>query len=619
MKTNSKPKSNRNKNSIPPVSALPPKSFSYNQRGPKRGSGATVIFQKTPVLFLGLAALLLLASTHTSALPQQQSAVPVPDPGTVVVHVNGAQKVAPFKPIYAFFGYDEPNYTYTPNGAKLIAELAAATDASVFFRTHLLLATNDGPPGLKWGSTNAYTEDAHGHAIYDWTITDRIFDTYLQAHAKPFVEIGFMPQALSSKPAPYHSPWVPGAENKDYPAGWSYPPSDYAKWGELVYQWARHCAEKYGKDQALSWYWEVWNEPNIFYWHGTPEEYFKLYDYAVAGVKRALPNARVGGPASTGPANARAAQFLQAFLNHCANGTNYVTGAKGSALDFVSYHAKGSPEVTDARVRMGIARHLQDVNAGLKIISSFPEFRGLPVILSESDPEGCAACSARLYPQNAYRNGPLYASYTAVAMKGILDLSAENPVRVEGMLTWAFQFESQPYFDGLRTLATNGVDKPILNLFRMTGLLRGDRLAASSSGAIPLDAILAKGVRENPDIDVLATRDDQGISILLWNYHDDDVPAPSAKIALAVQGLPPAARRVWMQHYRIDANHSNSYSAWQAMGSPQHPTPDQQLQLEAAGQLQLLDSPQWLWTNSATASTNFDLPRQSVSLIRLEW
>ena len=282
--------------------------------------------------------------------------------------------------------------------------------------------------------------------MYDWTIVDHIFDTYIQAHARPLVEIGFMPQALSSKPDPYHSVWIPGAANKDYPAGWSYPPKDFNKWSELIYRWAQHCSEKYGKDQAESWYWEVWNEPNIFYWQGTQEEYFKLYDYAVRGVKRALPNARVGGPASTGPANEQAADFLKAFLNHCAEGTNYATGGKGVPLDFVSYHAKGSPQVINGHVRMGIARNLQDVDSGLRILSGYPKLRNLPVILSESDPEGCAACSAQIYPQNAYRNGPLYASYTAAAMKAIIELSAKNRVNVEGMLTWAFQFEGQPSF-----------------------------------------------------------------------------------------------------------------------------------------------------------------------------
>src|SRR5260370_24360638 len=353
------------------------------------------------VLSPGIAVFLLSASGQIATPAQDQ----------VTIRVNAAQKIAPFQPIYAFFGYDEPNYTYTKNGSKLVTALAALTDTPVFLRTHFLLETGDGTAGLKWGSTNAYVEDANGAAVYDWTIVDRIFDAYIHAHAKPFVEIGFMPRALSTKPDPYHSTWIPGAANKDYPAGWAYPPKDYSKWGELVFQLARHTAEKYGREQTESWYWEVWNEPNIFYWQGTQEEYLKLYDYAVAAVKRVLPNARVGGPASTGPAGEQAAGFLKAFLSHCAEGTNYATGAKGSPLDFVSYHAKGSPQVVDGHVRMGIARNLQDVDDGLRIVSSYPKFRNLPVILSESDPEGGDACSAPVHPQNPYRTGPLYASY----------------------------------------------------------------------------------------------------------------------------------------------------------------------------------------------------------------
>jgi len=568
-----------------------------------------LILHKMRAITLGLATGLLALAGAITALAQ----------GPVTIRVDAAQKITPFKPIYGYFGYDEPNYTYTKNGSKLVGELAELTDAPVYIRTHFLLATGDGTAGLKWGSTNAYTEDASGHAIYDWTIVDRIFETYLQAHAHPFVEIGFMPQALSTNPEPYHPTWIPGAANKDYSIGWSYPPKDFDKWGELVYQWARHCAEKYGKPQAESWYWEVWNEPDIFYWHGTQEEYNKLYDYAAAAVKRALPNARVGGPATTGPASEKAGAFLKAFLTHCAEGKNFATGGAGAPLDFVTFHAKGSPQAIGGHVRMGIARNLQDVDTGLKILSSYPKFRNLPVILSESDPEGCAACSARVYPQNAYRNGPLYAAYTAAAMKSILELGVRNGGNVEGMLTWAFEFEGQPYFDGFRTLATNGVDKPILNLFRMDGFLRGNRLEAESSSAVSLDAMLAMGVGKEPDVDVLATRDDHGISMLIWNYRDDDVPGPMAPVALSVQGLPVEAQRVLMTHYRIDADHSNAYTVWKGMGSPAAPTPDQQKQLEAAGQLQLLDSPSWIWSKSGSVSVHFELPHQAVSLIRIEW
>src|SRR5437763_5517889 len=179
----------------------------------------------------------------------------------VTIYVNAAQMIGPYKPIYGYFGYDEPNYTYTANGRKLVDELAGLSRDSVYIRTHFLLATGNGTPALKWGSTNAYTEDALGRPVYDWTIVDRILDTYVHAGARPFVEIGFMPQALSSKPDPYQPAWIPGGQNEHYSIGWTYPPKDYSKWRELVYQWVRHSVEKDGRNEVESEYWEVWIEP----------------------------------------------------------------------------------------------------------------------------------------------------------------------------------------------------------------------------------------------------------------------------------------------------------------------------------------------------------------------
>jgi xylan 1,4-beta-xylosidase len=529
----------------------------------------------------------------------------------VTVRVNAAQVMGPISPISAFFGYDEPNYTYAKYGRKLVGELAALSRTPVYIRTHFLLATGDGTPGLKWGSTNAYTEDAAGKPIYNWSIIDRIFDTYLGAGAKPFVEIGFMPKALSTKPEPYQPTWIPGARNEQYSIGWSYPPKDYRKWEELVYQWVRHAVDKYGKAEVETWYWEVWNEPDISYWHGTPEEYNRLYDAAAAGVKRALPTARVGGPATTGPAAPHAAEYLRQFLEHCA--------ATKAPLDFITYHAKGQPVVVDGHVRMGIARHTEDVDAGYQIVTSFPRFRNLPIVLSESDPEGCAACSARVYPPNAYRNGPLYPVYTAVMIKNILDLAARRGANIAGMLTWAFEFEDQPYFDGFRTLATNGIDKPVLNVFRMIGMMQGDRVVVESDAQVSPDAMLKDGVRGSADIDGMASRSDRAITVLLWNYHDDDVAASDSTVELHVAGIPATTKRVLTRHYRIDQSHSNAYAVWKRMDSPQQPTPDQYAALESSGRLELLESPHWVPVASGETRLALSLPRQAVSLVELSW
>ena len=136
---------------------------------------------------------------------------------------------------------------------------------------------------------------------------------------KPLVQIGFMPEALSSHPEPYRHHWKPGDNYNDIYTGWAYPPKDYGKWAELVYQWVTHCVQKYGRAEVGSWLWEVWNEPNIAYWKGTPEEYLKLYDYSADAVKRAFPTAQIGGDDSTGPAGNSAAAFLRGFLDHVAS------------------------------------------------------------------------------------------------------------------------------------------------------------------------------------------------------------------------------------------------------------------------------------------------------------
>src|ERR1700674_5170449 len=187
----------------------------------------------------------------------------------VAIRVDASRKKGELRPVWRFFGADEPNYAYMNDGRKLIAELGQLRPQTVYFRTHNLLTSGDGTPALKWGSTNAYNEDAQGNPIYDWTILDRIFDTYLKRGVKPYVQIGFMPKALSSKPDPYQHHWTPAAKYDEIFTGWAYPPRDYKKWAELVYQWTTHCVDRYGRAEVESWYWEVWNESNIGYWRGT--------------------------------------------------------------------------------------------------------------------------------------------------------------------------------------------------------------------------------------------------------------------------------------------------------------------------------------------------------------
>src|SRR5262245_59563187 len=301
-----------------------------------------------------------------------------PEP-KVAIHIDASQRRGAMTSMWAFYGHDEPNYTYMPDGRKLLSELAALSPMPVHVRVHNLLTTGDGTPALKWGSTNAYTEDANGKPVYDWRIVDRIMDTYVERKMKPLVEIGFMPEALSTKPTPYRHNWKPGDNYNDIYTGWTYPPNDYFKWRELIYQWVRHSVERYGKAEVESWWWEVWNEMDIAYWRGTPEEFLKLYDFAADGLKRALPTARIGGPHVTGPNGARTQQILRNFIEHCLRGTNYATGKTGAPLDFVAFHAKGAPRVMpEGHVRMGLNNQLRAIANGFSIVASFPELKNIP-------------------------------------------------------------------------------------------------------------------------------------------------------------------------------------------------------------------------------------------------
>lgn len=539
--------------------------------------------------------------------------VPQPRDHRVAIRVEANAPIGPMTAMWAMFGYDEPNYTYMKDGRKLLTELAELSPVPVYVRAHNLLTTGDGSPALKWGSTNAYTEDANGRPIYDWTIVDRIFDTYVERRMKPLVEIGFMPEALSSKPDPYRHDWRPGLPYGRIYTGWTHPPRDYAKWGELVHQWVKHSVERYGKREVESWWWEVWNEPDIAYWGGTPDEFQKLYDYAADGLKRALPTARIGGPHVTGPNGERTQKILTGFIEHCLRGTNYATGKVGSPLDFVGFHAKGAPRLVDGHVRMGISNQLRAISNGFRIVASFPELKDVPIVIGESDPEGCAACSVATNPENAYRNGTMYSSYTAAQIARTYELADLHKVNLIGSVTWAFEFEGQPYFAGFRDLATNGIDKPVLNVFRMLGRMSGQRLRVVSDSAAPIADIRERGVREKPDVYALAARGAREVTVLVWNYHDDDLAAPDADVEMTVDGLKNGAATV--THYRVDGEHSNSYTAWLKIGSPQPPSPDQHRQLERAGRLARLAPPKRVRIESGTLTDRFVLPRQGVSLL----
>jgi xylan 1,4-beta-xylosidase len=225
----------------------------------------------------------------------------------------------------------------------------------------------------------------------------------------------------------------------------------------------------------------------------------------------------------------------------------------------------------------------------------------------------------------------MYSSYTAASFSREYELADQHGVNFEGALTWAFEFEDQPLFAGFRALASGGLDLPVLNVFRMFSRMSGQRLVVESDGAVPLAVMLKEGVRVSPDVSALASLDIPSdtiskraaswnkLCILVWHYHDDDLLGPDADIQLSISGLPLGGGPVRLRQYRIDQDHSNSFTAWQRLGSPQQPTPAQYAQLEEAGQLAAIGAEETVAGKAAAATLRLKLPRQAVALLVLEW
>jgi xylan 1,4-beta-xylosidase len=434
------------------------------------------------------------------------------------------------------------------------------------------------------------------------------------AHVRPLVEIGFMPEALSAHPEPYRHDFPKG----DVFTGWSYPPKDEAawqKWAKLVEAYAAHLRTRYG-NATQGWLWEVWNEPDIPYWHGTAAEYDRLYDVTADAIRKAVLDAKIGGPEATGVSD-RSEPFLRQFLEHCAHGKNAATGGIGAPLDFISYHPKGHPVFVDGHVVMSVGTQLRAVERGMQVIASDPEWKKTPIILGESDPEGCGAC---LSAQNGYRNGPLYAASVTEATMRTYELARKYGLTVEGTVTWAFEFEDTPPFAAYRALATDGIDKAVLNAFRAMGKLGAGRpdgawLATESTGALPLEQVVAASATGAPDVNAVATRNDAEVDILLWNYHDADVESPAAQVQLTVDGL--TTKIVTEAEFRVDSLHSNAFRVWQQMGSPAQPGAAQMVKLEKAGKLEQTQAEHVVQVNVGKVNLATSVPREGLLLVRL--
>jgi len=408
-----------------------------------------------------------------------------------------------------------------------------------------------------------YDEDSQQHSIYNFSYVDQIYDGLLANGVKPFVELSFMPRKLAVADV-LHSFWY-----KPNVA----PPKDWTKWDDLIKAFGQHLVDRYGIDEVASWYFEVWNEPNIDFWAGEPKQatYWQLYDHTALAIKKVNTRLRVGGPATA------QAAWVDAFLKHCAE-------AKIPA-DFVSSHVYANDRAQDVfgtsedipRDKM-VCRAVTKVHDQIKA-SSFPN---LPLIWSEFNA--------------SYRNEP---NVTDSVYMGpwLADTIRECDGLTEMMSYWTFSdvFEEQgvvktPFYGGFGLIAAGNLPKPAYDAFQMLHRLGDQRIVLNSESSL------------------LTRRADGSLVLAVWNYVPPEEAGASRNVTVRFKNTNPRLALIW----RLDSAHGDFHTLYEKMGEPRYPTAPQMQALRTAAAL--TPERQELKDNELTLS----LPAQGLAVVELQ-
>jgi len=508
--------------------------------------------------------------------------------GTVGFQVDLARTIGPCDPAsWANIGYD-PIYAVTcrPENEPFW-EMVRQSGAFRHIRCHN--AFSDGRPGDPWPyGCRVYSEDAAGNPRYDWQYLDQVLDIWVRAGLKPILETDFMPDALAEGPIV-----------RNYSYGAINTPKDYQKWRDLVYETVKHCIERYGAEEVRTWHFEVWNEPDLktYFIDGvdrdepvTPERlerFLKMYDYFASGAKAADPQIKVGGPAVAGNE-----QYFRVFIEHCTSGRNFVTGGRGSPLDFISWHGYGTTEA--------IRRKNQRMR---QIVSGFPQLAGVELQQNE--------WGQRLrIDGRPNRSESIFSEYEACFLCRSLDLLFHDPTaHVDKFLRWG-QPSGGIGRGGWRALTYNLggtlIKLPIFLAYELLAKLGPERVALS-------------GPALDDQLRGFAARRDRGNAQVLV-YHFDEAneegEGRSVPVQVEISGL--EAEVLMLTHYRIDKEHSNAYRVWERLGRPHNPTPDELTEIQAHGRLESLEPARQVAVIHGRVSLAFEMPVNAVSLLTLE-
>jgi xylan 1,4-beta-xylosidase len=502
------------------------------------------------------------------------SAEPQGGTGSVWVRADAAREIGPLEHTWEVaIGSENPGYYLKEDAGRGLRNSAAGLRRANkrlhdafgirYVRAH----------GVLMDTLGSYRETADGKAVYDWSRIDLVYDMLRADGLRPIVELSFMPAALAANPK---------QTIFDYHAITS-PPRDYQKWSDFVGAFARHLIQRYGREEVVSWPFEVWNEPDLSlpfvgsFWHGTQDDYYRLYDFSAQALKAADPRIQVGGPA------AAKMESVEPFLRHVTT-ANFANGGSRSPLDFLSVHAySGLPlDFKNLYERYG--------------------FKNLPVYYTEW------GLSARLgAPENDL---PYGAAWVASSL-----IEEADKVAMIAYWTGSDYFEEkgvpkQLFHGGFGLLGIDGIRKPRFWAFYMLHQLDGPRIALEGGGDGFGGLVQACAIRNTEGV----------VKVLLANAARELSQAGGKaeldrEVSLKVVGLT-AGEKYRLRHYRVDNSHSNIYAAWVGMGKPDWPKPVPLAELRRHDLLDILEDDKEITVGGdGAAELQFALPMPGVSLL----
>ncbi len=528
---------------------------------------------------------------------------------SIMVTINLEEKKE-FNHFYSAVGYANTDYTYTKPSQRMYDYLSSFHNHFHYMRMHNILTSHGkgdyylledgqdyGNPGhnkREGGFDSVVSIGDNGQLDFDWTVVDRVYDILLDNGIRPIVETVYLPTCLR-KSSKYHSI-----------------PKDYQLWYQLIQEFVKHVQQRYGKEEVEQWYFEIWNEPdNRDYWVENPQTFLALYDYMVAAVDSVNPEIKVGGPAVKQGDGAK--EIFHAFLEHCSEGLNYATGKFGTRVDFISVHCKGGwPNHYNPSTEV----MFNSVVEYLDILKEYPHFDGIEFMNDESDIVWQGNSGVWKESWLNFRNTHYFPGFVCKMVNRYCDIVEDKygvNLSIVDSDNCHLQWEKYLY-SGNRSQftplvsypSTDIIKKPAFNGYVLLSRLGKQRLAVQCTN----DDFSRK-------FGVLPTMTDDCLSVMVWNFEDgieDNVN--TRKVELSLEKLTDSLKNksFKMVHYRIDSEHSNSYSIWNKNGKPEEPTIEQIKEIREKAGLELYEP-----VSDVKFTEDFtivlDMPMHSVSLL----